>query len=134
MATSKPAPAVAAAPDPAAAPAEPAAVMDPKSLKAHHAIVRRQTTPWWAKKLPDPRGWAGIGCFGLTLYMLYMIGQDHTLLQSVPFMQFATGVTGGGFLLVIGFLFTASKSGTDTNAQMVDALKQSSPPPSVTGQ
>lgn len=129
----KPTPAPEAAPL-SAAPIDPPAPMDAKALKAHHAIVKRQTTPWWAKKLPDPRGWAGIGCFGLTMYMLYMIGQQHSLLQSVPFMQFASALTGGGFLLVCSFLFTASKSGTDTNAQMVDALKQSNAPPSVTGQ
>jgi hypothetical protein len=90
-----------------------APTMDKHALRAHHAMVRRQTRPWWAVLIPDMRGAAGIGCFGLTLYMLYMIGQDHSLLKSVPFMQFASALTAGGFLLVCSFLFGANKASTD---------------------
>ena len=129
-AASKPAPAAAAAPETSAEiPAAPA--LDPKSLKAHHAMVKRSTRPWWASLIPDMRGWVAAGFFALAAYLIYMIGQNAKLLDSAPFMQFAGMIMTGGVLLVGNFLFGGNKNGSDTNAQMVDALKQSNPPPNA---
>lgn len=37
------------------------AQMDKADLAAHHAVVKRQTRPWWTVLLPDMRGWAALG-------------------------------------------------------------------------
>jgi hypothetical protein len=122
---------------PSAAPASPISAedvaappaADKAALKAHHAIVRRQTKPWWASLIPDMRGWVAAGFFALAAYLIYMIGQNAKLLDSAPFMQFAGMIMTGGVLLVGNFLFGGNKNGADTSARMVDALKDSNPPP-----
>lgn len=111
-----------ATPTPAAEPVE-----DKATAKAHHAIVKRQTRPWWASLIPDMRGWVAIGFFVLAGYLIYMIGQNDKLLDSAPFMQFSGSILTGGVLLVGNFLFGGTKSGADTNAKVADTLKQNPP-------
>lgn len=80
--------------------------------------------PGW----PDFRGWAAAGLFGLTFYMLYMVGQNPRLLGVVSFMQYMSGVTAGGVLLVAMNLFGGNKASIDANARITDAVAQNVTP------
>lgn len=96
---------------------------DKAATKAHHALAKRQTRPWWASLLPDQRGWAALGFFGLAVYLLRMIEANPRLLANASFMQFAGMLMTGGVLLVGNYLFGGSKVSTDTST------KGAQPPP-----
>jgi hypothetical protein len=88
--------------------------------------------PWWLRLIPDVRGWAMAGYFGLTYYLLKMIDDNPELLANSSFMQFAQALATGGVLLVATNLFGGTKSGAEAGAKTADALKAAmaaSPPP-----
>lgn len=74
--------------------------------------------PGW----PDSRGWVILGFFGLEFYILYLIKDDGTLLANASFMQLATTLTTGGVLLICMNLFGGTRSGSEMNAKVGDAL------------
>ena len=59
--------------------------------------------------LPDMRGWALIGFFAMTFYILQMIKENPSLLGVPSFMQFASQLAGGGLLLAAAWLYSAVK-------------------------
>lgn len=77
--------------------------------------------------LPDFRGWAAIGFFGLTFMSLAMIDHNPALLGIPSFMQFIGGLATGGVLLVASHLFGGTKSGAETNAKLAEAIGTSTP-------
>ena len=68
-----------------------------------------KTTPVWRTMLPDIRGWALIGFFVMTFYLLWMIDKNPALLGVPSFMQFASQLAGGGLLLAAAWLYSAVK-------------------------
>lgn len=76
----------------------------------------------WAPSWPDTRGWVIAGFFGLEFYILYLVKEDGTLLANAAFMQMVTTLTTGGVLLIANFLFGGTKSSSEMNAKVGDAL------------
>lgn len=76
----------------------------------------------WTSLLPDLRGWAIAGFFALTFFTLAMIRENPALLANASFMQFVQQLSTGGLLLVASYLFGSSKSSSETNAKLVDAV------------
>lgn len=67
---------------------------------------RKLQGPGW----PDMRGWALIGFFAMTFYILYMVEKNPALLGVPSFMQFASQLAGGGVLLAAAWLYSAVKA------------------------
>lgn len=74
---------------------------------------------------PDARGWVIVGFFGLEFFMLYLVKEDGTLLANASFMQTVTALTTGGVLLIAQNLFGGTKSSSEMNAKVGDALTAS---------
>ncbi len=74
------------------------------------------------KLIPDVRGWAIVGFFGLAFKLLDMIGNNQALLKDASFMQFAQSLATGGVLLVATNLFGGTKSGAETNKALAGTL------------
>lgn len=79
--------------------------------------VQRRGPGW-----PDSRGWVILGFFALEFYMLYLIKEDGTLLANSAFMQVMTALTTGGVLLIATNLFGGTRSSSEMNAKVGDAL------------
>lgn len=79
---------------------------------------RASRGPGW----PETRGWAMLGFFAIEFYLLYMIQNDGTLLANASFMQMAGTITTGGVLLIASNLFGGTKSSSEMNARVGDAL------------
>lgn len=77
--------------------------------------------PGW----PDARGWVIVGFFGLEFFILWCVREDGTLLANASFMQMATSITTGGVLLIAMNMFGGTKSGSEMNAKVGDALTAS---------
>lgn len=74
--------------------------------------------PGW----PDSRGWVILGFFALEFYMFYLIKEDGTLLANAAFMQVMTAITTGGVLAIAQNLYGGTRSSSEMNAKVGDAL------------
>lgn len=87
--------------------------------------------PGW----PDARGWVIVGFFGIEFALIWCIREDGTLLANASFMQVVTALTTGGVLLIAQNMFGGTKSGSEMNAKVGDALTasvaQKTDPPTV---
>lgn len=81
-------------------------------------------------QLPDVRGWAVIGFFGLTYLILGMIYFHPELLKDADFMQFSQTLATGGILLIASNLFGGTKSGAETNKALAEGVTKAIPPAS----
>ena len=84
------------------------------------------------RRLPDARGWIGLGSYALVVLILVLIWADRTLLGNDFFKVIATAIilTGwnGGPL---SWAYSATKNGgelADRNQSLVEQQAQASPP------
>lgn len=87
---------------------------------------------------PDSRGWIGIGEFALTLIVLGMMAADKALLKDDFFKTIATLIIGAFIKDIVGWAYSATKSGGELAAGNAAIVAQqagaSPPPPEGTGQ
>lgn len=72
-------------------------------------------------KLPDARGWIGIGVFALSIMLLWMM-KDRQLREDEFFQTIATVIISNGLMAVIAWAYAATKGGgelADKNASIV---------------
>lgn len=72
-------------------------------------------------KLPDARGWIGIGVFALSIMLLWMM-KDRNLREDEFFQTIATVIIANGLMAVISWAYAATKGGgelADKNAAIV---------------
>lgn len=62
--------------------------------------------PGW----PDIHGWAFIAFFVMTMYILWMIYENPSLLAVPSFMQFAGQLATGGILAAAAWLWSSNKA------------------------
>lgn len=61
---------------------------------------------------PNARDWVGLGCFGLTVMLLWMMKTDTTLLKDDFFKTISTLIIGTGFInSVVGWAYGSTKQG-----------------------
>ncbi len=75
-------------------------------------------------KYPDARGWIGIGEFALVLIVLAMIAGDKALLHDDFFKTIATLIIGAFIKDIVGWAYSATKSGSELaagNQRIVEA-------------
>lgn len=90
---------------------EPAIVIPPKRVLGIQG-------PGW----PDARGWVIAGFFALEFALIWCIREDGTLLANASFMQVVTALSTGGVLLIAQNMFGGTKSSSEMNAKVGDAL------------
>lgn len=72
---------------------------------------------------PTARDWIGLGTFGLTVMILWMMKGDHSLMGNDFFKTIATLIIGTGFINgPVSWAYSSSKAGGElaaTNAEIV---------------
>lgn len=86
-------------------------------------MVGNKESPWWVVVIPDVRGWAMVGFFILTFFLLLMIDHNPLLLANASFMQFAGTLMAGGILLIANNLFGGTKSGVEASTKNAEAIQ-----------
>lgn len=80
----------------------------------------------------DGRGWIGLGCFALVVFILGMVAADKSLLESDAFLILATALIVTGWVNgPVGWAYQATKGGgelADRNAAIVQKQAEASPP------
>jgi hypothetical protein len=71
---------------------------------------------------PDARGWVGIGVFGISVMLLWMMKEDKALREDEFFQTIATVIISNGLMAVVAWAYAATKGGgelADKNAAIV---------------
>lgn len=82
-------------------------------------------------RLPDARGWIGIGVFLLTCAIFAMTAAIPALRENEYFKTLGTLVVGAFIKDVVGWAYAATKAGGELaqrNADLVEAQAKSNPP------
>lgn len=74
---------------------------------------------------PDARGWIGIGIFCLTVGVMLMLMFDATLRANEFFKTIATFIVGAYVKDVVGWAYSATKSGGELAAKNADIVQAS---------
>jgi len=85
----------------------------------------------------DARGWIGLGCFILAVFVLTLAASDKTLLDNNAFLVLATAIIITGWVNgPVGWAYQATKSGgeaAESSARIAEAAAQAALPPVVSG-
>lgn len=71
---------------------------------------------------PDARGWIGVGVFGISVMLLWMMKVDPQLREDQFFQTIATVIISNGLIAVVAWAYAATKGGgelADKNAAIV---------------
>lgn len=72
--------------------------------------------------MPDTRGWALIGLYGLAFYLFTLIAIVPGISKDELFSVLATAVVSGGLGGALGFFFGSSKGSADKDSVVADAV------------
>ena len=85
----------------------------------------------------DARGWIGLGCFILAVFVLVLAASDKTLLDNNAFLVLATAIIITGWVNgPVGWAYQATKSGgeaAESSARIAEAAANAALPVTVSG-
>jgi multisubunit Na+/H+ antiporter MnhB subunit len=106
--------------------------LDRRATRRQALRLARIRHPRTRLKLIDARGWVGIGVYGLSVMLIWMMAAFPELLKNEFFKTIATLIIGTAFVNgVVSWAYSATKAGgelADRNAKLVEDQARANPP------